>query len=452
MATLQELLSDVDAARDEIVELTQALVRIPTVNTGVMPTGNETPAAELLSERLTAEGIPTEIIESAPGRGNLVARWESEGDGPSLMFMGHLDVVPAEDEEQWIHPPFAAEVADGRIWGRGAADMKATVAAEAIALIVLKRRGVVPSGDLRLVAAADEEAGGAYGVGWLATNRPDTLQADLAINEGGGQPIRHEGRVTYPIATGEKGRLEVEITVTGRGYHASAPWMADNAIYGARPVLDRICAYRPEVSVDALMFRHLGAALGLDDPISPQALERLIADIETRDPLLASWLKAASRMTIAATMIRAGVKSNSIAETCRITCDVRTLPWQDDAYVARELDKMLDGLDNVRYEITTTAEPSASPYQTPFIERLMSATRTALDRPDISFMPGLATGFTDSRLVRPLGVLAYGFTPVHPDSDPNYAGAHNVNESIAIEDVLVMTRTFVALAWELLGQ
>jgi len=165
MATLQELLSDVDAARDEIVELTQALVRIPTVNTGVMPTGNETPAAELLSERLTAEGIPTEIIESAPGRGNLVARWEGEGDGPSLMFMGHLDVVPAEDEEQWIHPPFAAEVADGRIWGRGAADMKATVAAEAIALIVLKRRGVVPSGDLRLVAAADEEAGGAYGVG-----------------------------------------------------------------------------------------------------------------------------------------------------------------------------------------------------------------------------------------------------------------------------------------------
>jgi acetylornithine deacetylase/succinyl-diaminopimelate desuccinylase-like protein len=449
MPTLQELLADVDDARDEIVSLAQALVRIPTVNTGVMPTGNETEAAELLRNTLEAEGIPAEVIESAPGRGNLVARWRGQGIGPSLMFMGHLDVVPVEDESLWTHPPFAAEIAEGRIWGRGAADMKGTVAAEVMALVLLKRRNIAPLGDFVLVAAADEEAGGAYGFGWLAQHRQDLLQADFAINEGGGHPIIHNGRMTYPIPTGEKGRLEVMITVSGRGYHASAPWMADNAIYGARLVLDRISHYRPEVSVDALLFRHIGPALGIDEPITPQSLDRILSDVSARDPMAGSWLRAASRMTIAATMIHGGVKSNSIAETCRITCDVRTLPWQDEAYVARELDKMLEGLDNVRYEIATTASPSASPYQTPFTERIMAATRAALGRADLAFVPGLTIGFTDSRFVRPLGTLAYGFTPCHPDSDPSLEGAHNVNESISIEDVLVRTRTFVALAWDL---
>lgn len=449
MPTLQELLADVDDARDEIVALAQALVRIPTVNTGFMPTGNETEAAELLRHTLEAEGIPVEVIESAPGRGNLVARWRGQGVGPSLMFMGHLDVVPVEDESLWTHPPFAAEIAEGRLWGRGAADMKGTVAAEVMALVLLKRRNITPLGDFVLVAAADEEAGGVYGLGWLAQHRQDLLQADFAINEGGGHPIIHNGRITYPIPTGEKGRLEVTITVSGRGYHASAPWMADNAIYGARLVLERISHYRPEVSVDALLFRHIGPALGIDEPITPQSLERILTDVSARDPMAGSWLRAASRMTIAATMIHGGVKSNSIAETCRITCDVRTLPWQDEAYVARELDKMLDGLDNVRYEITTTASPSASPYQTPFTERIMAATRAALGRADLAFVPGLTIGFTDSRFVRSLGTLAYGFTPCHPDSDPSLEGAHNVNESVSIDDVLVRTRTFVALAWDL---
>jgi acetylornithine deacetylase/succinyl-diaminopimelate desuccinylase-like protein len=150
-------------------------------------------------------------------------------------------------------------------------------------------------------------------------------------------------------------------------------------------------------------------------------------------------------------MIRAGVKSNSVAETCAITCDVRTLPWQDEDYVARELDKILEGLDNVRYDIATTAVPSASSYETPFADAVRLATGRALGREDVRFFPGLTTGFTDSRLVRPMGVVAYGFTPSHPDSDPSKEGAHNVNESASVDDLLVMMRMFVALAWELVG-
>src|SRR5690606_27191458 len=143
----------------------------------------------------------------------------------------------------WTYPPFSAEIADGRLWGRGSADMKAMVAAETMTMILFKRLGVPLRGDLVLAAAADEEAGGAYGFGWLAQRHADKLAADVAINEGGGHPIVRDGRLTYPIDTGEKGRFEVHIAVTGAGYHASAPWQADNAILKARPVLDRIAAY-----------------------------------------------------------------------------------------------------------------------------------------------------------------------------------------------------------------
>jgi acetylornithine deacetylase/succinyl-diaminopimelate desuccinylase-like protein len=157
-------------------------------------------------------------------------------------------------------------------------------------------------------------------------------------------------------------------------------------------------------------------------------------------------------MTIVASMIKAGVKSNSVAETCLITCDVRTLPWQDEAYVARQLDAILEGLAGVDYEIVTTAVPSASPAADSFLKQLERATSLAVGRDDLSFCPGLTTGFTDSRLVRPLGITAYGFTPSHPASDPSLDGAHNINESASIDDLMVMTRMFVALAWDVVAR
>jgi acetylornithine deacetylase/succinyl-diaminopimelate desuccinylase-like protein len=364
------------------------------------------------------------------------------------MLMGHIDVVPVEDPGQWTYPPFGGEVHDGRIHGRGANDMKSMVAAEAMAAIILKRLGVPFAGDLVVASAADEESGGKYGFGWLAENRPDLLRSDVAVNEGGGTPLQRDGKITYAINTGEKGRLEIRITVKGRGYHASAPWMADNAIYKAWPVLERIAAYKPEISVDADLFKHLDAALGITSVPTAENIDKLIEDLFATNPNAASWLRSASRMTIVASMINAGVKSNSVAESCLITCDVRTLPWQDEAYVARQLDTMFDGLDGVSYEIVTTAVPSASPYDHGFVGAMQSAVGQALGRDDLAFFPGLTTGFTDSRLVRPLGINAYGFGPSHPDSDPSLDGAHNINESASIEDLMVMTRFMVALAYQ----
>jgi acetylornithine deacetylase/succinyl-diaminopimelate desuccinylase-like protein len=119
--------------------------------------------------------------------------------------------------------------------------------------------------------------------------------------------------------------------------------------------------------------------------------------------------------------------------------------------VARQLNGMFAGLAGVSYEIVTTAVPSASPYDAGFVEQIASATRAALGRDDLTFFPGLTTGFTDSRLVRPLGIVTYGFAPSHPDSDPSRDGAHNINESASIQDMMTMLRAFLALAWEMLA-
>src|SRR5688572_9004570 len=178
MPTVQELLASVDAARDEIVRLHQDLVRIPTVNYGSRPdTGNETPACELIRDKLKADGIGADIYESAPTRGNLIARLPGPEGGKRLLLMSHADVVPVEDESLWEHPPFSGTLDQGRVYGRGADDDKADVAAYCMALVLLQRAGVQLDGELVYLAAADEESGGRWGAGWVAQHHPDLVRA-----------------------------------------------------------------------------------------------------------------------------------------------------------------------------------------------------------------------------------------------------------------------------------
>ena len=138
MPDLPELFRQVDAARDDIIALEQALVRIPSVNTGFMPTGDETPVCELARDFLAQDGVRSEILESAPNRGNLIARLEGRSGQAGLMFMSHTDVVPVEDDAKWRFPPFSATVADDRVFGRGASDCKGLLTAQLMAVRILK--------------------------------------------------------------------------------------------------------------------------------------------------------------------------------------------------------------------------------------------------------------------------------------------------------------------------
>src|SRR5712692_2557027 len=212
MPDLSALLASDDAAHDEIVTLLQDLVRIPTINTGARPdTGGESRACELLRPKLEQAGIAHEVHESAPGRGNLIARVGPTG-GQRLLFLAHTDVVPVEDETLWEHPPFSGTIDRGRVYGRGADDDKADVVAYCMALVILRRAGVTLEGELVWLAAADEESGGRWGAGWVAERFPDMVRADFAVNEGSGVPIRTPGGLLYPVALGEKGRLEARVT------------------------------------------------------------------------------------------------------------------------------------------------------------------------------------------------------------------------------------------------
>jgi len=450
MPDLESLLDQVDEMRDEIVSLEQDMVRLPTVNTGVMPTGNETELCRYIEKWLAEDGIESETIESAPDRGNLIARLDGRSGKAGLMFMSHLDVVPVEDEEKWRFPPFSATVADGRVFGRGSSDCKALLTCQLIAMRLLKRNNIELKDSLILASCADEEHGGRYGFGWMAEHHPEKLAAPYAVNEGGGVPIQAAGALTYLLGIGEKGRLQLEIEVRGSSAHASTPWQGSNALFGLSEVVKRIEAYEAERDTSTSLFDHL-STFAIEDKPSPENIDQIIADNEETQPRFASIMKALSRMTITPTMIQGGIKSNSVPETVRLTCDVRTLPHQDEAYVRQELDKILDGIPGVAIDIDYMSIPNASPFETEFAHRIQISTANALQRDDIQWVPSLTTGFTDSRFTRNLGTTTYGMVGSHPDDDPMISFVHGTNESVGIRSLISGTRIMLALAYDLLA-
>ena len=450
MPDYQDLFDQVDAAYDEILALEQALVRIPSVNTGVMPTGNETPVAEYARDWLAQDGIASEILESAPGRGNLISGLEGSSEKAGLLFMSHLDVVPVEEEEKWRFPPFSATIADGRVYGRGANDCKALLTCQLMALRMLKRNGIKLKDSLILASCADEEHGGRYGFGWLADNHPEKLAAPLAVNEGGGTPIEAAGALTYILGVGEKGRLQVEIEVKGVSAHASTPWQGTNALYRLAQIVQRIEQYEPERDTSTGLFGYL-STFAIEDKPSPENIDQIIADTEPKNPRFASILRALSRMTVTPTMIRGGIKSNSVPESINMTCDVRTLPHQDDTYVREQLNQIFEGIPGVEFEIDYMAVPNSSPFDTDFAKRIQAVTSMALERDDIQWVPAISTGFTDSRFTRPLGIITYGFSGSHPDDDPMLNKNHGTDESVGIKSLISGTKIMLALACDLLA-
>ncbi len=449
MPDLPTLLASVDAARDEIVMLLQDLVRLPTVNRGSRPdTGNELLACDLLRSKLDPAGIEYEVHESAPGRGNLIARLGQAG-GQRLLFMSHTDVVPVEDESLWEHPPFSGTIDRDRVYGRGADDDKADVVAHSMALVLLRRAGVRLNGELVCLAAADEESGGTWGAGWIAEHYADRVRADVAINEGGGSPVRSPQGLLYPVCLGEKGRLEARITRQGRSGHASVPWRADNPVPVLAEAIQRIAAYEPEIDVSNPYFRQVLTALGVKQAPTAENIDRIADGLEGQ-AALGSLLKAASRLTITPTMLEAGVKSNSIPDRASLTCDVRALPGQDDAFVRQELDHVLRGLD-VSVDVKYTAISNASPGDSPFVDVLRQSLGMALESDEFSLLPSLTVGFTDSRFLRPLGTQVYGFSPHHPSAEPTRSGVHGNNEFMEIASLLLRTRYALAVACLTLG-
>jgi len=448
MISTKDLFREFEKCREELVAFHQGLVRIPTVNTGVMPTGNETEACKFIQNKLSTERIESEILESAPDRGNLVARL-GEAQAPSLMLMSHTDVVPIEDEKVWKYPPFSGQLADGLIWGRGSSDCKASTSAQVMAIAILKRMGLKLKGSLILAAGADEEAGGKYGFGFLAKEHPDKIKADFALNEGGGGVIKAKKGTAYGFCVGEKGRLEAKFRLKGKSCHAATPWLGDNVLYKAQELLERIKGFRPDVVLTSPIFKHLDTLYGIKEKPTKRNLERIIRKVTKMNERQGVGLRAASRMTLTPTMIQAGIKSNSVPETSLLTCDIRTVPGQDEKHVQRQIRRVLKGARDVEYSLDYTAVSNQSPFDTEFARKVMSATREATGIKDLHFIPSYTNGFTDSRFVRPLGSIVYGFEPENPHAREMPGRAHGKDEAVEAESLYVMTRMYLALCADL---
>lgn len=276
------------------------------------------------------------------------------------------------------------------------------------------------------------------------------MDAPFAVNEGGGTPIEAAGSLTYVLGVGEKGRLQVEIDIKGTSSHASVPWQGNNALYRLQKLLQRLEEYEPERDTSTSLFEHL-STFAIEHKPSAENVDEIILEQEKRNPRFASMLKALSRMTITPTMINGGIKSNSVPEDIHLTCDVRTLPNQSEDYLRQELDKLIEGIPGIEYEIDYMAEPNSSEFETELMESLKMATQKALDRDDIQFVPAISTGFTDSRFTRPLGVITYGFSGSHPEDDPMLSRAHGTDESIGIKSLVSGAKVMLHLAYDLLA-
>ena len=335
--------------RDEVVELARALIRLDTSNAPGFAPGNETLAASHLRDYLTGAGVDCALVAREPDRANLVARIRGTGEAPSLAFVGHLDVVPA-DPRDWTHPPFAAVIDDdGFLHGRGAVDMKNEVAARAVAMAELARSGFRPRGDLWLLAVADEEDGTAdVGMRWLLESRPD-IRPDLAVNEGGGERLPlSDGRTLMGVGVGEKGTYPARVTALGQAGHASTPSVGDNAVPLLGELLRRVGTGMPTADSSTYADQTLAVLLG-SAPASGD-LDEALARAARLHPTLEHLLPALVGITMAPTMLEGSTKRNVMPARAAMELDCRLLPGTTEADVETAVRSRLG--DDIRYDLS----------------------------------------------------------------------------------------------------
>jgi acetylornithine deacetylase/succinyl-diaminopimelate desuccinylase-like protein len=414
-----------ESLRAEATDLLARLIRVDTTN----PPGNETAAAELLRDYLEASGVECELYARVPERASLVARVRGTGDGPTLLLLGHTDVVLA-DPAEWSVPPFSGEVRDAEIWGRGALDMKSQVAAEAVALASLVREGFRPSGDLILAATADEEVGDAFGLEWLCAEHPDAVRCDYAINEGGGDRLELGGTAFYQCTTAEKLTAPFRILAKGRSGHASMPSIADNALVKAATLIERIAAYEPEQEVQQEVEAFARAVLGELPPTAD-----IVGRLRALDEIAGEVVRALLAPTFSPTMISASHKRNVIPALVDLEVDCRLLPGQSPAQIEPVVREMLG--DDVEYELVfgDAQGGTRSPLDTPLWHTIESF--VAEIEPGAQAVPLACAGFTDSHWLREaFGTVAYGFFPMRTMPAETAATLiHSADERIPVDDL-----------------
>jgi acetylornithine deacetylase/succinyl-diaminopimelate desuccinylase-like protein len=445
---------DWQALEREVVDLFVALLRVDTAN----PPGNETACALVVQDYLSRNGIDSALTGELPQRQNLVARLPGGRSGPTLTFMGHMDVVSA-DADEWSVPPFAGLVKDGYVWGCGATDMKNQIAAEAVALARLKRTGADFAGTVKFAATVDEEDGEYCGARWLCRERPDLLRCDYLLNEGmGGLWVRVEGKKVFLLAAGEKAYAQFRIRTRGSGGHASVPEKEHSAVIDLARAVAALGLCDPPASISPLTARFIDAVVsdaGLRTRLrDPQTARAAATELRRRDPEVATLIEPLLGATFTPTMLSAGKALNVIPTHAEAYIDCRILPEMTPEATREIVASVLDPL-RIDWELewVDVTNANASPVPTPLSDSI--ARVLAADVTDSVLAPMCAGSFTDSRWVREAypDCVAYGFAPFVSESFHAMSGGrdHMPDERILVEDVTYEALFFERVARDLLA-
>jgi len=432
-ASAQASAPELAKVSDEAVGWLADLIRINTTN----PPGNELAAVRYLAGILEREGIPAEVLETAPGRGVVIARLRSSAvPDPSraLLLLGHVDVVGVQ-REKWSVDPFGGVIRDGYLYGRGAIDDKGMVIANLAVLVVLKRAGVHLDRDVIFLAEGDEEQNGDYGIEVVIRNHWEKIAAGFAINESGRVMVKG-GKVQYAgVQASEKIPVDVEVIATGPSGHGSMP-RKDNPVVHLAAAVAKIGAYEAPPRPNTITRRYFEQLAKVEDPETakwmraletPERMELAARRLSEASPMWSSML----RDSLAPTILRAGIRSNVVPSEARATLNIRLLPGDSIDSLVQELKKLVND-PQIRFEVALASREPAPPsslesalYQT--IERV-----TPAEFPGAIVVPFMSTSATDSAQLRLRNVQAYGLGPF-PLTEEDDRRMHADDERIPLD-------------------
>jgi acetylornithine deacetylase/succinyl-diaminopimelate desuccinylase-like protein len=418
---------------DETARIARDLIRIDTTNWGEGRAKGETDAAAYVSEHLTSLGLSPRTYESRPGRTTVIARVKGrDRSKPALVVHGHLDVVPA-DPSDWTFDPFAGEIHDGLLWGRGAVDMKNMDAMILAALGDILRQGDAPERDLVIAFFADEEDGGLFGSHFMVDEHPDVFEgATEAISEVGGYSVDIAGTRAYLLQTGEKSLVWIRLIARGKAAHGSR-MVSDNAVTKLAKAVVAIGSHEWPVRLTQTTNQLVGELARLLE-VDPVALGP--DEVVLRSGTASGFIRATLRTTSNPTLLKAGYKHNVVPERAEALVDIRTLAGEEDDVLLKVRDLVDDDVD---IEIVHRDIGLEAPFTGPLVDAMTNALTT--NDPDAVVLPYLLSGGTDNKALSRLGITGYGFAPLKLPADIDFpAMFHGVDERVPL-DALVFGRT-----------
>ena len=375
-------------------------------------TSTTTPVAQAMAARFRAAGFPESDIflgGPVPGKWNLVVRYHGTGAHKPILLLAHTDVVEAKRED-WSaeFDPFKFTEKDGYFYGRGTADDKAQAAIWVATLLRYKREGFKPDRDLILALTADEEGGSYNGVRWLLETHRDLINADYALNEGGGGELVDGKRISLNIQLAEKYVMNIRLEVRNKGGHSSVP-EPDNAIYQLASALTKVSQFGFPMKLNEVTRNYFMQLAKTETGPVGESLKEVGEGSEDAMRLVAAkyprW-NSMLRTTCVATMLEGGHASNALPQLAAATVNCRVMPDDAPEYVVNALKTAInDELVSVKASRISTPGP-VSTLRPDVMKQIARITDSLW--PGVIVVPSMSTGATDGKALRAVGIETYG--------------------------------------------